>query len=307
MSNTRYWSLMVGLLALALLGAGCGSLTQAPPTTTPLPPTPTPIVEGLVDIGGRSLSISCAGGGSPTVILEASEMDQSAVWSGVRDRVSGFTRACYYDRAGVALSDPRPTTPATAQDVVDDLHALLTAANIGGPYILVGNFMGGMSNRVYASQYPEDIVGMVLVEVQHPEMPHRLLAALPAEAATEGHDLYGFRQFVLSVLDHVPYGPEALVFETFADQVEATGTLGSMPLVVLTHDPAESGEVWPPTFRERADVEWTKMQEELATLSSNSALFIVEGGGNYLILQDKPQAVADAILSVLAQVRGEQE
>lgn len=305
MRNVRIRSLVVGLLALALLGAGCGSLTQAPPTATPLPPTPTPILEGLVDIGERSLSISCAGEGSPTVILEASEEDQGAAWSGVRDRVSEFTRACYYDRAGVGLSDPRPTTPTTAQDVVDDLHALLTAANIRGPYILVGNFMGGMFARLYASQYPEDTVGMVLVVTQGTDMPHRLLAALPPEAATEGHTLYGLRQFVLGVLDYVPYGPEALVFEASADQVGATGSLGSMPLVVLTHDPTGPGMGMPPEFSDSAEAEWTKMQQELATLSSNSALFIVEGASQYTILQDKPQAVADAILSVLAQVDGE--
>ncbi len=53
------------------------------------------------------------------------------------------TRVCAYDRAGYAASDPAPNEPRTADNVIGDLRALLAAAEVAGPYVLVGSSFGG--------------------------------------------------------------------------------------------------------------------------------------------------------------------
>jgi len=78
-----------------------------------------------------------------------------------------FTCACSYDRAGLGWSDADPM-PRTAQRIVNELRTLLTNARTKGPYVLVGHSFGGLAVRLYAAQYPEEVVGMVLVDPTHP-------------------------------------------------------------------------------------------------------------------------------------------
>ena len=78
-----------------------------------------------------------------------------------------FTRACSYDRAGLGWSDADPM-PRTAQRIVKELHTLLTNARMKGPYVLVGHSFGGLTARLYAAQYPEEVGEMVLVDPVHP-------------------------------------------------------------------------------------------------------------------------------------------
>jgi len=117
----------------------------------------------LVDIGGRRLHIHCSGSGSPTVITESGSSSFSIEWALVQDRVSSFTRICSYDRAGFAWSDRGPAEN-TVEETMDDLHRLLRAAGVAPPYLLVGHSIGGMYVRAYQRRYPEQVVGLVLVD-----------------------------------------------------------------------------------------------------------------------------------------------
>ena len=120
-----------------------------------------------VDIGhGRRLNLYCVGQGSPTVVFDAGLGGNTASWDLVQPAVALKTRACTYDRAGLGFSDPS-TRPGTSANAVDDLHRLLMAAGIKPPYILVGHSLGGMNARLYADEYPSEVVGMVLVDPSH--------------------------------------------------------------------------------------------------------------------------------------------
>ena len=83
--------------------------------------------------------------------------------------VSKFIRVCACDRPGTPVgdkpsrSDPVPQ-PTTAKNAVADLHALLKATGETGPYVLVGHSYGGLVVRLYASIYPKDVAGLVLVD-----------------------------------------------------------------------------------------------------------------------------------------------
>lgn len=134
---------------------------QPPPVPVPRSPP-----GQLVDIGGWRLHLNCTGEvrpSQPTVILEAGVGDFSVEWSLVQPRVAEFARVCSYDRAGDGWSDLGPH-PRTMRQIVYELHTLLEKAGVRPPYVLVGHSFGAWPVRLYASTYPAEVVGMVLVE-----------------------------------------------------------------------------------------------------------------------------------------------
>lgn len=117
----------------------------------------------LVDLGGYKLHLNCTGSGSPTVVLSAGAGDFSTDWALVQPKVAAFTRVCSYDRSGAGWSDLGPK-PRTLDQEVFDLERLLRAAGEHGPYIMVGQSLGGMVARLFAEQYPRATAGVVLVD-----------------------------------------------------------------------------------------------------------------------------------------------
>lgn len=120
----------------------------------------------MIDIGGRSLHIVCAGPrtDSPTVIFESGAFGLSADWAAVQGRLAQEgVRSCAYDRAGLGRSDPGPR-PRDGIAIVSDLEALLARAGEPGPYILVGHSMAGLYVRLYAARNPAQVKGVVLVD-----------------------------------------------------------------------------------------------------------------------------------------------
>jgi pimeloyl-ACP methyl ester carboxylesterase len=118
----------------------------------------------LVDIGGgRRLNLHCIGSGSPVVVFEQGGEGFISNWARVQPAATALTRTCFYDRAGFGYSDP-PDKPVTAISVTDDLHALLRAAGVKGPVVLVGHSVGGFYATMYADRFPAQVVGLVLVD-----------------------------------------------------------------------------------------------------------------------------------------------
>jgi pimeloyl-ACP methyl ester carboxylesterase len=112
---------------------------------------------------GARLNLYCTGSGSPTVVIDSGFEDWSPDWAVVQPRISQFTRACSYDRAGYGFSEPGPL-PRTAARIASELHGALHAAGIAGPYILVGNAFGGDPVRAFADLYMDEVAGLVLAD-----------------------------------------------------------------------------------------------------------------------------------------------
>ena len=182
----------IGALVLAVGGMTVASAPTADATTVARPAAAGAGVtvdasrgdfSGLVEIdGGRRLYLECRGQGSPTVVLEAGGGDTSDVWSlrlpeshqtPVMPAVAGYTRVCAYDRPGTVSPSGQPSRsetvplPRPVSQMVGDLHAVLAAAHVPGPYVLVGHSLGGLVSRLYAGTYPDQVAGFVSVDAAH--------------------------------------------------------------------------------------------------------------------------------------------
>src|SRR5882672_7244757 len=157
---TRY---VTGALAVLILSLSVAA--QRPANTRRYPPPP----GKLVDVGGWRIHLNCTGRiktDAPTIILESGGFGFSFDWSLVQPGIASFARVCSYDRAGHAWSDPGPA-PRTMSQVAYELHTALANLSVKPPYVLVGHSLGGLRVRTFASLYPKEVVGMVLIDSAH--------------------------------------------------------------------------------------------------------------------------------------------
>jgi pimeloyl-ACP methyl ester carboxylesterase len=271
---------------------------------------------GLIEIGGgRRLFLQCRGQGGPTVVLIAGGLNTGGAWTvlpeevappAVLPGVAAFTGVCTYDRPGTLLdaappddwsrSDPVPQ-PRSMQDIVADLHALLRAAGVPGPYVLAGHSMGGAIVRLYASAYPEEVVGLVLVDAAHEDLFVRTRALLASPLWAEIERSYQ------SALDGYPELERVDLDAGLAQlrRARADAPVRHMPLAVLARGRAVVVPIpdFPSDAMERM---WLALQADLATLVPD-ARFFVAGGSHHDIHQDQPAPVTEAIRQVVAGVR----
>lgn len=252
-------------------------------------------LERLVDLGGRRLYIKCSGearAGMPVVVMDAGMGSTSADWSSVEPNVSQFARVCSYDRAGVGKSDRAPQ-PRTSQDIVNDLHNLLAKAGLNPPYVLVGHSLGGMNARLYASEYPKEVVGMVLVDSTHEDENDRMLAVLPPEILKKAKPE-----------DMIIRSAEDIDFNRSVAQIRAANWHSDIPLIVLTRGSAtfNPNDYAVPSLAPKFEQIRLELQKELVRCSSRGRQIIAEKSGHY-IQRDQPELVIDAIRQVLEEAQ----
>jgi pimeloyl-ACP methyl ester carboxylesterase len=282
----------------------------------------------LVDVGGHRLHISCVGTGSPTVLFESGLAGMSADWANVQPQMGSSTRACAYDRAGIAWSDSG-FEPRDPRQIARELHALLTNAGESPPYVFVGHSFGGLYVRVFAVTYADEVAGLVLVDASHPDMWQRvplevtaamvpspamrvayrglahlgftrLTSAFPADCGLAAEQCSQERAWMTSARHTDAYVAEMGAPERDA-QVRATTTLGATPLVVLTA--SEHADIFGPVYAAPTEPVWRQMQKELAELSTNSVHYIVDGATHGSLQTKDAAATSAAIKQVVQTVR----
>jgi pimeloyl-ACP methyl ester carboxylesterase len=191
----------------------------------------------------------------------------------------------------------------TSQDIAEDLHAMLGKIPLPGPYILVGHSVAGYHVRVYAHMYPEDVAGLILVDPSNPDMPMAFATAYPTYSPDE---TTGITLNRISDLNTFPTPSiDGLDFNASTEQVRQTGSLGDIPLIVISAniDPdqwAMPGLTTEDT--ERMVTAMLKTQSDLAKLSSNGA-FIVANTSHHFISLNDPQTIIDAIAQMVEDIR----
>ena len=271
---------------------------------------------GLIDIGaGRKIYLECSGSGSPTVILESGYRNDADIWTAelepgmnpVFSQVARFTRVCAYDRPGTFVDTDhlgRSTAvpmPRTARDLVSDLHALLQAAHVAGPYVFAAHSFGGIFARLYASTYPSEVVGMVLVDA----LSEKVRTGLTPER-WKLYVNFGFTKPTPGLEKYKDI--ETLDVNASLDQMEKAASakpLRPMPLFVLTQGQPFDLSPWQPLpadFPGALNKAWHTAQDALATLAPNAKHKIATKSSHYIQVQE-PQLVVDAIKQVVEAVR----
>lgn len=277
----------------------------------------------LVDVGGNKLHVFTSGNGSPTVICDAGLGGTSLGWTFVQSELSKFTRVCSYDRAGYAWSEVSPSK-RTSANIVEELHTLLQKANIPSPYILVGHSFGGCNMLLFAHQYPEETLAVVLVDSVQEEMLKQLPA--PRNQGMLDRILEHPRvQWVLSVIGYKRLkGPSAEINSMFkplpenirlayiaqmnktgyttavssemaclemslAQLAAATIHLQDKPLIVITAGKNSDSE--------EAAI-WHRLQKHLL-LKSNQSKQIFSDESDHMINHHQPKIIVNAILEII--------
>jgi len=254
----------------------------------------------LVDVGGYKLAITCQGEGFPTVILEAGWGDSFAIWGSVIGEVAQFTRVGAYDRASLGHSEQRPAhLKPSAQQTVRELHTLLVRAGIASPYILVGHSIGGLYMQLYASLWPDEVAGVVLVDSSHQHARGPMSATFTKEQLAKLYEL-----------DPLSAEGGMTMTQAFSSVAETRfhGHLPNVPLLVLSRGlpaapppeelwPASLG--WPAVEQERA---WASLQLDLVKLSPQGRQIIAQQSGHYIQI-DQPKLVVDGIREVIEAIQ----
>jgi len=122
----------------------------------------------MIDLGTHRLHVHEIGNGKgPTIVLESGLMSTVLSWTELQGELSKSYRVVSYDRAGLGWSDLGPM-PRTAERIVEELHLVLQRAGIAPPYVLVGHSFGGLTMQLFAAQFPDEVLGMVLIDAVVP-------------------------------------------------------------------------------------------------------------------------------------------
>jgi len=288
---------LVHLLVIAL-GGWTELLMSQPPPSGPPPGV-------LVDIGGHKLHIHCVGptNAALTVVFESGGGGSAKDWSRVRDLLPPQVRTCAYDRASSGWSEAGPS-PRTMRQEAFELHALLQAAKITGPIVLVGQSIGGLLVRLYAEQYGSNVVGMLLVDPTHESsvlgsvryggwvrLREKAIAGrVVPEPRREGKASSEYKQ-------EDDYMAEEFQ-QVYLSRKANPEPLGNRPLIVLgagkrPKPPGTSDELWKELRQERDE-----QVQDLVHLSRNSKLILAASSGHAIHNED-PHLVARAIEEVL--------
>jgi pimeloyl-ACP methyl ester carboxylesterase len=282
----------------------------------------------LVDVGGYRVHLNCTGGGSPTVMIVGASF--SFDWALVQPEIAKFTRVCTFDPSGTTWSDSfedavhaldskaAPNSRPSCKDRVDEIHRLIWHAHLDGPLVLVGFSAGALWERLYAADYPKNIVGMVIVD-------HAFLAGAgtkstngPAAAKahaenSSGPVLISQAPMVLGFEDDVNFGKlpevdqelyrwataqhpvrpdEAMAEDCIARIRSATDDhaypLGEMPLKVIRTTNEAPG--------------YAQLQAELLGLSRQSQQ-VIAWNSSHMAPIDEPEVIVNAVEAVVKTVR----
>jgi pimeloyl-ACP methyl ester carboxylesterase len=240
--------------------------------------------------------LRCTGHRSPTVVFEGG---LTTDWYQLQNQLAPFTRVCSYDHPnspyGPWSRSEHAPTPRTAGDFVADLHALLAAARVPGPYVLAGHSNGGLYTQLYASTHPRQVAGLVLIDAVHSAYHKRQLALVKTLLPPD--EFEACRQASMTLL-HPLQDPEQVDIWASERQTRLAlrrSPLRPMPLVVLARGRPDPG-VNP------VEQLWRQLQQELAQLVPGGRLATATESGHD-IQHEQPELVLDAIRDVVLAVR----
>lgn len=262
------------------------------------------------DIGTHSLQLECVGSGNPVVVIDVGAGDSYKNWAAVMGHLAETTTVCSYDRAGYGQSEPGPL-PRHSLQAASELRALLQAAALPGPYILVGHSLGAVNMQVFAAQYPDVTAGMILLD---PTPLGWLLdgSAFPeltAQYEAQVQELNTQAEALLQSANEADQAQAAYLqalasehnelFNESARQLAEIVSFGDLPLIVINSTQPN------PNFGASAESFqqfWIEQSRELAQKSTAGRFVLAEDSG-HMIYIDSPGTIIIAVRDMREKVR----
>lgn len=281
----------------------------------------------LIDVGDARLHLTCRGAGSPTVILEAGLSCTHLDWSRVIPEVAKITRVVAYDRGGYGWSSSG-RRPRTGLRMANELHTLLEKAGIAGPYLLVGHSYGAHLVRLFASQYPGEVVGIVLVDGSPEDQRKVFEQSMTFRERMEdeaGWQIYRLRPVLARLgilrLRKEPNGYIHALPEEVQPAATAVGLFTRAYDWIFSEAPSIDATcaevrkaVLPQHIRSTVltaggsipmpdkQAIWIRLQQGLAARLPNCTSAIVEGSGHFMHLE-KPEVVIQAVCQMVEEIQ----
>ncbi|WP_427921941.1 alpha/beta fold hydrolase [Streptomyces sp. cg40] len=250
---------------------------------------------GKIEIGGRSVNVSCAGESAPhrpVVMLMAGLGDGLDNLSGIQKTLSAKNRVCSYDRLGEGESDA-PAGPQTIDSAGKVLTAVLDRVAGHRPVVLVGHSLGGLIAARYAPEHQDRVRGLVLLDATPSTMAADLTRIVPPSATgpgAEARDQY----LAVSQGDN----PEML---TFTDGT--VHSAGDIPVEVIRHGvPYLAQSI--PTYGPALEQAWADGERAWLAVSTHSRLSTAAESGHYIYV-DQPDLVDRAVQRVTTRTRAQ--
>ncbi len=218
--------------------------------------------------------------GKPTIVMDAGYGDYSKAWDSIIGDISTFSNVLIFDRAGLGKSETS-SNPRTSCQMVKELKELLIEAKIKPPYILVGHSFGGVNMRMFATEFQNEVFGLVLVDSTPEDYRERFLPTM----SQDFQQAYK-KQFV--------YEGNYEEFMESLKQLKETKQKLNVPLIVLSAGKKDH-------YSKESQQLWNEMQREILQISSDGELVIAANSAHY-IQNDEPEVVVSAITKLLDSV-----
>lgn len=294
-----------------------------------------PPIGQMIDIGGYRLHMHVEGEGMPTVVFDSGAGGIGLHWEIVRPAIAKVARVVVYDRAGLGWSDPSPK-PRRADVMAEELHILLTNANIEGPFILVGHSLGGVVVRHFAAKYTNEVAGLVMVDSAHEQQmkhcPEALVKMVNSMKGMMGVmklmgklGIFALKPDLVQIGDNGKLSKElvanmqgvmassdshaeAMIAETesvYAAETQPISTLDDLPLTVVRHGQLDENAV-PPSLgqqvRDTYESAWQALQVEILSLSTQGRLLVADRSGHNVMF-DQPEIIVESVLEMVGKIR----
>ncbi|MEV4106639.1 alpha/beta hydrolase [Nonomuraea sp. NPDC049695] len=281
------------------------------------------------EVEGKQLFLHRSGTGGPAVVILPGAAAMGLDYLNLHERVSRFTTGVIFDRAGTGWSDPT-TLPRSAAEAADELLGLLRAADVPGPYVLVGHSLGGLHARRFAQRHPDQVAGLVALDVfyekwdEYVPEPFRLTQAqamnetvteIPAELVEAARGLLDgmfaqWPQEIREALVERHLDPEEFAagmreranLADLADEVRRAGEVPAVPVIAFAAMGIDPGQLL--YLPEELLREQNEAKRAMYADMTGGEVRVLENASHSWIHIEAEDAVVEGIEEMVAKVRG---
>ncbi len=276
-----------------IVGVVCGLVTLYACEAQSIAPRGSDTV--IVNFDNHNIYLYTSGKGKYTVVMEAGLGANHKCWQAVDTSIARKAKVVTYDRPGYLNSGPCSKT-RDAITVSHELKQALRKANIPPPYILVGWSLGGSFVRVYAGQFPQDVIGLVLVDPAPEESYARFSKECPEL-------LYEDSLYTQEVLKSNRLGEKGEVIAYDTSMVQARNSdnryFAPVKLLISLKGKAPGNDANNPD--NPINRIWVEELKKWAARKQNVFYKIVPNSGHH-VARDNPNIVIETVFELMGEI-----